>query len=577
MLVQRFWLLFALFMVIPAVAMGNASLSIASDASDEVTRNVRVLINMERYPCSPPDAQYGLIRRQILDNAHKGLQALGYYHSTLALELVRPANGGCVQAKLNIQAGPPTLLDNIDIQISGPAKDDLAFQTRIANTRLTKGQQLRHDHYTSLRRDLQQMLLTRGYMQGRLTRHQLIIDRDTRTADVELHVDSGPRYYFGEVEIEGSVLNEEMLHKFVRFTPGEPFNANQLLETQQTFLGVNYFSAVRLQRGDPDEENLTVPIDLSLTDSRQWATLAGVGISTDTGPRLRLGVENRRVNRSGHKFRTETELSSVRRAAGASYQIPLQDPLRQRLVFGTRYVKDMTKSVDTERFSVGADYIVELNNRWVATTSIEFLDETFLVAGARDDAQLIIPGFELSRTKSDDPIYPQRGWRLSGKYRFAESSMGSSISFQQVTGSGKLVLPVPGGRFLSRISMGYTEVNRVTSLPASLRFFAGGDSSIRGFGFESIGPRADNGDVVGGRHVIIGSTEYDVPFAQNWSVAVFQDSGNAFNDFNDIEFRHSAGTGIRWRSPLGPIRFDVARALDASRGWRVHLSMGPDL
>ena len=303
----------------------------------------------------------------------------------------------------------------------------------------------------------------------------------------------------------------------------------------------------------------------------------GIGASTDTGPRVRLGVENRRGNRAGHRFRAETELSQVQQGAGASYQIPLRDPLRERLDFHTSYVNEVTDSKDNERWSTGADYIVELENRWVTTTSLTYLRETYEIADEVDQAELIIPGFQLSRVKANDPVYPSFGWRLSSKARFANRNLSSTASFLQLNGNGKILFPLLGGRVLVRGDLGYTEVTNVRELPASIRFFAGGDSSVRGFAYESLGPRADNGEVIGGRHLATGSLEYDHPITEKWHLAVFTDGGNAFNDFNDFEIRRSAGFGIRWRSPLGPIRLDLARAVDENRDWRLHLSMGPDL
>ncbi|HAI23845.1 MAG TPA: outer membrane protein assembly factor, partial [Alcanivorax sp.] len=117
----------------------------------------------------------------------------------------------------------------------------------------------------------------------------------------------------------------------------------------------------------------------------------------------------------------------------------------------------------------------------------------------------------------------------------------------------------------------------VTELPASIRFFAGGDASVRGFAYESLGPLDNDGEVIGGRHLLVGSLEYDHPISEQWSLAVFTDAGNAFNNFDDYEIRHSAGFGVRWRSPLGPIRVDFARGIEEGREWRLHLSMGPDL
>ena len=570
-----FLTLFLMLLAVPAFADDAPQLRITGNASDAVNSNIRALVNLSRYPCEPPTAQFGLIRRQILANSQQALQAMGYYESTLSLQTDQ--QDGCARVTLDVNTGPAVILQRADIRISGDAANDPAFNQLVATAQLAIGQRLQHDQYTSLKKNLQQQLISRGYVQGQLTRNQLSVDTRKRQATITLHMDSGPRYDFGAITLIGSELRDKLVDAYVSFHEGEPFDSKQLLETQQAFLGAGYFSAVRVQKGTPDDDSRTIPVSINLTDNNRWSLLAGVGASTDTGPRVRLGVENRRVNRAGHRFRAETEVSQVQQGAGASYQIPLKDPQRERLDFHTSYVNEVTDSKDNERWTTGADYIVELQNRWVTTTSLTYLRETYEIAGEVDQAELIIPGFQLSRVKANDPIYPSFGWRLSSKIRFANRNLSSTASFLQLTGSGKLLFPLLGGRVLMRGDLGYTEVTDVRELPASIRFFAGGDSSVRGFAYESLGPRADNGDVIGGRHLATGSLEYDHPITEKWHLAVFTDGGNAFNNVKDFEIRRSAGFGIRWRSPLGPIRLDLARAVDEHRDWRVHLSMGPDL
>lgn len=574
---QTTWLatLLLMLLAIPVFADDAPQLRLTGDASEAVSRNIRALVDLSRYPCEPPTAQYGLIRRQILADSQQALQAMGYYESTLSLNTDH--EDGCVRVTVDVQTGPAVILQRADIRITGDAANDDAFNQLVANAQLAIGKRLQHDQYSTLKKNLQQHLISRGYVQGKLTQHKLSVDTRKRQAIMTLHVDSGPRYDFGAITLTGSELRDKLVNAYVSFSQGEPFNSKQLLETQQAFLGAGYFSAVRVQKGTPDDSTRTIPVSINLTDKNRWSLLAGVGASTDTGPRVRLGVENRRVNRAGHRFRAETEVSQVQQGAGASYQIPLKDPQRERLDFHSSYVNEATDSKDNERWTTGADYIVELQNRWVTTTSLTYLRETYEIAEEVDQAELIIPGFQLSRVKANDPIYPSFGWRLSSKVRFANRNLSSTASFLQLTGNAKILFPLLGGRVLVRGDLGYTEVTNVRELPASIRFFAGGDSSVRGFAYESLGPQADNDEVIGGRHLATGSLEYDHPITEKWHLAVFTDGGNAFNDINDFEIRRSAGFGIRWRSPLGPIRLDLARAVDEHRDWRLHLSMGPDL
>ena len=162
-------------------------------------------------------------------------------------------------------------------------------------------------------------------------------------------------------------------------------------------------------------------------------------------------------------------------------------------------------------------------------------------------------------------------------------TLGSSVSFVQLYGRAKYIHPLGKGRLLLRAEAGMTEVDELTSLPASVRFFAGGDASVRGYDYESLGPKEDIevdgeivSEVVGGNNLLVTSIEYDYLVRPKWAIAAFYDQGNAGNDF-DFDFARSVGLGVRWISPIGPVRIDVAKALDEGRGWALHLSMGPDL
>ena len=150
------------------------------------------------------------------------------------------------------------------------------------------------------------------------------------------------------------------------------------------------------------------------------------------------------------------------------------------------------------------------------------------------------------------------------------------MSFLQLYASGKVVRAFGPGRALIRMEAATTIVDGVEELPVSIRFFTGGDQSVRGYQYRSLGALNDLGEVIGGKHLLTGSAEYDFDVRPGWKGAVFVDAGNSFADFANFELYRSAGLGIRWLSPIGPIRADVAKGLDDG-SFRLHITMGPDL
>lgn len=564
----------------PARADGTPTLSLSGSIPDDVAANLRALVDPSRYACRPGPAQQALIRRQVRQNSSEALQALGYFQPTVEQQWHDADANHCFSLTLRVKPGPPTRIEKIDIEIQGEARDDPAFQKVIDQAGLHRGERLRQNRYETLKKNLQQLLINHGYADGKLTAHRLEVDPQRHAATVVLHVASGPRYRFGTITLTGDPkLKDSLLRGYLQFHSGEPFSNEKLLTTQQAYLSAGYFSAVRIERGNPDPKTHTIAVTLSFSPRDEWALLTGVGASTDTGPRLRLGVENRRLNRSGHTAQIQTQLSTVHQGVGASYQIPLSDPLNEKLDLHTSYLHEITNTSNSKSFNLGADYIFKTRSGWVLTPSLTYLRESYQVAQQVDNANLVMPGFQIEKVHADNRIYPHFGWHLGGKVRGAAKHVLSSTTFLQFDGWAKLILPVPvlGGRLLTRGELGITQVPTVRDLPASLRFFAGGDSSVRGFAYQSLGPTDDQGNVIGGRDLLVGSVEYDHPVSGKWSVAVFTDAGNAFNDFNHYHIEHSAGFGVRWHSPLGPIRVDLARGLQAGQSWRLHLSMGPDL
>ena len=199
-----------------------------------------------------------------------------------------------------------------------------------------------------------------------------------------------------------------------------------------------------------------------------------------------------------------------------------------------------------------------------------------VTVNSHESSNLTISGINWTRTAADDPIFPTRGWRVFTQLSGASNAFLSDLSFLQLYASGKLVHTVGPGRALLRVEAGTTLVDGVSELPVSIRYFTGGDQSVRGYQFGSLGALNDLGEVIGGKHLLTASVEYDFSVRPSWKLAVFMDAGNSFADFNTVTLNKSAGLGLRWLSPIGPIRADIAKGLDGGN-FRLHITMGPDL
>lgn len=238
-------------------------------------------------------------------------------------------------------------------------------------------------------------------------------------------------------------------------------------------------------------------------------------------------------------------------------------------------------SFESNLFTTGVQRIQKRDNGWIRTLFLDLRLEDY-TAGTLDDgySKLLTPGISFTFIEEDFPPRPLIGHRSTALTRGAVEGLISDTSFLQVYGNTKWVFKLwPGGRLLPRAEAGFTMIDELDTLPASVRFFAGGDTSVRGYAYNSLGPTDPLGAVVGGENLLVGSVEIDQLIADNWALAAFIDSGNAYNELADFDTATGVGAGIRWISPLGPIRFDVAIPLEqgAADDYRIHITLGPDL
>lgn len=516
---------------------------------------------------------------KLYENGFEELQNMvtvyGYYHPDITGELTKTEAGWTAVYQINL--GQPVLISNIDIQLSGEARTDPAFEALITNFPLKVENTLNHQVYESAKKSILTLAASRGYFDGKYIKSKVEVKPDDYSATVYLYYDSGERYLFQTPIFPDTVIADNLLQKMVPFDDGQPYLDADLLALRRNLTDSGYFDSVSI-RTDLDEraENF-VPLDITLNEKPKHLYTAGIGYGTDTGARLALGWENRYVNKRGHRLSTSARLSQVSNTISADYVMPFWSETIDKVGFNTEYKQESTDTSDSESFAVGS-YYQRKRWGWDETGSLKLLQESFDVSEDDESVVLIIPGIGWSRTWADDTLYTRHGGRLSLSLSGASESLLSDVTFGQAVVRGKYIRSISEkGRFITRATVGVTEVNDFSKLPSSLRFFAGGDNSIRGFDYQSLGPEGDDGEVEGGRYLAVGSLEYEHMFVENWGGAIFTDFGNAFNNVDD-PIEQSIGVGVRWRSPVGLIRVDIAKAItDEDEPIALHIVIGPDL
>lgn len=516
------------------------------------------------------------------EQTRKAAQALGYYQARVETE-VKPAGDKDKPAQLiiRVEPGEPVRLRNVTVRIDGPASELKVF--RIPDSKaLRPGEQLNHGTYEDAKRLIQNQASRYGFFAGRFEHQRLAVDPQAGVADIELVYQSGPRYRLGAVTFGGDApLDNDLLQRMVSFKPGTPYDSELIAELNNDLQSSGYFDSVRVDAAPTAAVGEDIPVDVRL-DTRKPRTLGlGLGFSTDVGPRGKANWTRHWVNPQGHSYGWETELSAPRQNVGLWYDIPLDPPLTDKLRFAGGYQNEEISGTDTlsKLLTVGPEWHSKLPSGWQRVISLKYQREEYRLGDDSGLSNLLMPGVSFSYLRSDSRIDPHNGYRLQFDLQAAKEGLGSdtnlihgNVLLKGLTTLGKR------HRLLGRVQFGGSATNGYQqNIPPSLRFFAGGDQSVRGYDYQSLSPKNNQGDRIGGRYLMAGSAEYQYSIAEKWRLATFVDQGNSFNSLEFPSLKTGVGIGVRWVSPVGPLRLDLARALDDDGGFRLHFSMGPEL
>ncbi|MBI6952827.1 MULTISPECIES: autotransporter assembly complex family protein [Pseudomonas] len=516
------------------------------------------------------------------EQARKAAQALGYYQARVETEVKAPAEKDKPpQLIIQVEPGEPIRLRNVTVRIEGPASELRVF--RIPDSKaLRPGEQLNHGTYEDAKRLIQNQASRYGFFAGRFERQRLAVDPQAGVADIELVYQSGPRYRLGAVSFGGDApLDNDLLQRMVGFKPGTPYDSELIAELNNDLQSSGYFDSVRVDAAPTAAVGEDIPVDVHL-DTRKPRTLGlGLGFSTDVGPRGKANWTRHWVNPQGHSYGWETELSAPRQNVGLWYDVPLDPPLTDKLRFAGGYQNEEISGTDTlsKLLTVGPEWHSKLPSGWQRVISLKYQREEYRLGDDSGLSNLLMPGVSFSYLRSDNRIDPHNGYRLQFDLQAAKEGLGSDTNLihGNVLLKGLTTLG-QNHRFLGRVQFGGSATNGYQqNIPPSLRFFAGGDQSVRGYDYQSLSPKNNQGDRIGGRYLVAGSAEYQYSIAEKWRLATFIDQGNSFNSLELPSLKTGVGIGVRWVSPVGPLRLDLARALDDDGGFRLHFSMGPEL
>lgn len=570
------------------------------------------------------------LRARVRSQALEAMRVYGYYEPTVN---IRFKGDPIEEAELVITPGARVKITVLELAVTGEAEQDKAFDDVLADPGLAVGEPLEHAPYDSLRSKLSSLSLQRGYFAADFPEHRMEVRPWEQSARIYLTLDSGPRYRFGDIVINGSQIDEDRLRMMLPFASGDPYLAGQLALYNQRLSQSNWFSSISVRprldaasglaleppsgrapspwwqeaelesgiaaseateasridqqalvaagRLYPDQRH-EVPVDVTLVPADRHRIETGIGYATDVGPRTRLSWTQPWLNSAGHSLHNALFLSAPVQEFSGEYLIPLENPLRDsyRIDYGFQQVDNE----DTQSLEISTEVSRrwKFDNGWIQDLFVRTTYEDFTQADEDDQVLLYYPGISWSRTRSRNPIFPTWGDRQRLALAYSDTTWGSDATFLRATLDTQWIRMLgDDNRFVGRMGMGAIETNDFDKIPPSLRFFAGGDTSVRGYAYESLSPENADGELTGGQQLFTASLEAQRRVTGDWWGAAFVDTGNTFSTFSAwgaLELKTGAGLGVRWISPVGPIRFDVAHPYDdPDNAYRIHFSIGPEL
>lgn len=545
--------------------------------------------NVESALAVPP----GLVRDGIIDKVwlqvyekeaearvRAALQPFGYYNAGVRASLLKSV-GEKYRFQVDIDPGVPVKIVSVSIAMQGEGFDEESLNELVDEFPLYNGDVLRHPTYEEAKAALKGRAIELGYLDADFSVHEILISEKKTSADIQLVLDTGPRYLFGEASLPAATrYPNRFLKRYLAFRPGDTFSQEKIGETQLNFINSDRFREIIVIAEKEKSVDLRIPVVVQLKPAASQRLRVGAGYGTDTGARFTGNYRDLNMFRLGHEFLAELFLAERLQGAGAGYTIPSSKGINSYTGLRVNFQREDIATYEDRLVSLEVNRSRNFGPGMLGMVYLQLLYEDFTVASDESSSILVLPGIRFTIRRYDDLIRPTRGFRYSIEVRGTHQDIGSDTGFIQLLTDGNALFSLPWKlKFFVRGNVGLTAQNDpLADLPASLRFFAGGDTSVRGYSYQSLGPRDASGRVEGGKNLLVGSLELERSLFKDWGISAFIDTGNAFNSITNIRLYSGAGLGLHYYTRVGAINLFFARQIGVQDpANHIHFTVGFEL
>jgi translocation and assembly module TamA len=454
------------------------------------------------------------------------------------------------------------------------------------NWRLPPGQPFTQDSWDAAKTQALRQLVARRYPAGKISYSLADIDPPAHAATLTLELDSGPLYRLGELKVSGLERYDPVLvPRLIRLRPGDIYDQRKLIEAQQRLAGSGYFDSAYVLV-DPDSDPEAAPVTVQVREAKLQKVVLGVGLTTDTGPRASIEHTHNRV--PGLDWRAVTKLQLDRKLPLVQTEwtaLPDADNWRWVTLARVSKLDDNELVTNAQTLRVGQ---VQTDERIDRTTYVQYDRATVTASGSAstlDDARLgdgsaLSLNYGWTGRYFDSLPFPSRGYGLGFDLGGGTTMGANRQPFARAVGRWMGIAPLESGRIALRAQGGAVVTSVDATIPATLLFRTGGDTTVRGYGLRDIGIALPNGSTGPGHYMAVASAEWQRPILSGglpteWESTLFVDAGNVADSAAALQ-RHIAvgvGAGARWKSPIGPLQIDLAYGVKTQQV-RLHVSVG---
>ena len=522
------------------------------------------------------EAQLRLLVGQAPAQVRTLLATEGFYSPLVRATLEQ--SGAAWAVSLEVQPGEPVRVSGVDLKIAGSLEDGSAASLeRLARIRadwsLPPGEVFRHGDWEAAKRAALRSLLLERYPAAAIQQSQATVDPEARTAALGLTLDSGPAFSFGALQIQGlRRYPASVIERLNSIQPGAPYDQAKLLEFQSRLQDSPYFAGASVQVGTDPLHPVDVPIQVRVEENRARTLGLGVGVSTDTGPRTQLDYRDLNLLGQAWRLSSTLKLATKEQSLGGELQFPLtRKDYRHSL--NASWTRSDVEGEVTRTLTLGARR-TRLEGKVETAFGLRYLwEQQDVSGGVGDQRSALIPSWSWTHRDVDSLLFPTRGTLLNLQVDGAAQALLSDRSFLRSYGRVTWFHPVGGkGQLILRSELGAVVADSRNGIPSDFLFRTGGDQTVRGYAYQSLGVQ-DGSAIVGGRWLSVASGEYVHWFDPKWGGAVFVDAGDAADSFGDLHPRVGYGLGARWKSPIGPLNLDLAYGRETEEA-RLHFSVG---